>query len=225
MDTLVFLGRTLGFSVAAGVNLYATVALIGLASRFGWVALPPEYAIFDSNWVIGSALLLYAVEFVADKVPWVDTLWDTVHTFIRPLGGAAVAVASLGDASPGMTVLVALLGGTVAAGAHATKAGTRVVVNTSPEPFSNWLVSLAEDGFVIALGLLALKYPLAALIVSSVVIIAVVMLAAVLIRAFRRRFGRSAAPAASLREIEKIGNSKTREGATEVGPRGSRAAL
>ncbi len=110
MDTLVFLGRTLGFSVAAGVNLYATIALIGLASRFGWVALPPEYAIFDSDWVIGAALLLYAVEFIADKVPWVDTLWDTVHTFIRPLGGAAVAVASLGDASPGMTALVALIG-------------------------------------------------------------------------------------------------------------------
>lgn len=197
MDTLVFLGRTLGFSVAAGVNLYATVALIGLASRFGWVALPPEYAIFDNNWVIGTALVLYAVEFVADKIPWVDTLWDTVHTFIRPMGGAAVAVASLGDASPGMTALVALLGGTVAAGAHATKAGTRVVVNASPEPFSNWFVSLAEDGFVLALGLLALKYPLAALVVSSTVIIGIVMLATVLIRAFRRRFGRSAAPAAA----------------------------
>jgi Domain of unknown function (DUF4126) len=196
MDTVAFLGRTLGFSVAAGVNLYATVALIGLASRFGWVALPPEYAIFDNDWVIASALFLYAVEFVADKVPWVDTLWDTVHTFVRPLGGAVVAVAALGDASPGMKALVALLGGTVAAGAHATKAGTRVVVNTSPEPFSNWIISLAEDGFVIALGLLALKYPLAALIVSSVVIIGVVMIAAVLVRAFRRRFGRqpSAAP-------------------------------
>jgi hypothetical protein len=197
MDTLVFLGRTLGFSVAAGVNLYATVALIGLASRFGWVALPPEYAIFDSNWVIGTALVLYAVEFVADKIPWVDTLWDTVHTFIRPIGGAAVAVASLGEASPTTTALIALLGGTVAAGAHATKAGTRVMVNTSPEPFSNWFVSLAEDGFVLALGLLALKYPLAALIVSSTVIIGIIMLAAVLIRAFRRRFGRSAAAAAS----------------------------
>ena len=195
MDTLVFLGRTLGFSVAAGVNLYATIALIGLASRFGWVALPPEYAIFDSDWVIGAALLLYAVEFIADKVPWVDTLWDTVHTFIRPLGGAAVAVASLGDASPGMTALVALIGGTVAAGAHATKAGTRVVVNTSPEPFSNWIVSLAEDGFVLALGFLALKYPLAALIVSSVVIVGIMSLVVVLVRAFRRRFGTKAATA------------------------------
>jgi hypothetical protein len=195
MDTLVFLGRTLGFSVAAGVNLYATVALIGLASRFGWVTLPPEYAIFDNNWVIGLALVLYAVEFVADKVPWVDTLWDTIHTLIRPLGGAAVAVAALGDASPGMTALVALLGGTVAAGAHATKAGTRVVVNTSPEPFSNWILSLVEDGFVVALGLLALKYPLAALVVSSVVIVGILMMAAVLVRAFRRRFGRTAAAA------------------------------
>ena len=130
--------------------------------------------------MIGLALVLYAVEFVADKVPWVDTLWDTVHTFIRPLGGAAVAVAALGDASPGMTALVALLGGTVAAGAHATKAGTRVVVNTSPEPFSNWILSLAEDGFVVALGLLALKYPLAALVVSSVVIVGILMIAAVL---------------------------------------------
>ena len=196
MDTLVFLGRTLGFSVAAGVNLYATVALIGLASRFGVVTLPSEYAIFDNNWVIGIALVLYAVEFVADKVPWVDTLWDTVHTFIRPLGGAAVAVTALGDASPGMTALVALMGGTVAAGAHATKAGTRVVVNTSPEPISNWILSLAEDGFVVALGLLALKYPLAALAVSSVVIVGILMIAAVLIRAFRRRFGRATAPAA-----------------------------
>ena len=195
MDTLVFLGRTLGFSVAAGVNLYATIALIGLASRFGWVALPPEYAIFDSDWVIGAALLLYAVEFIADKVLWVDTLWDTVHTFIRPLGGAAVAVASLGDASPGMTALVALIGGTVAAGAHATKAGTRVIVNTSPEPFSNWIVSLAEDGFVLALGFLALKYPLAALIVSSVVIVGTMSLVVVLVRAFRRRFGTKAATA------------------------------
>ena len=104
-------------------------------------------------------------------------------------------MASLGDASPGMTALVALIGGTVAAGAHATKAGTRVIVNTSPEPFSNWIVSLAEDGFVLALGFLALKYPLAALIVSSVVIVGIMSLVVVLVRAFRRRFGTKAATA------------------------------
>ena len=199
MDTLVFLGRTLGFSVAAGVNLYATVALIGLASRFGWVNLPPEYGVFDNNWVIAVALVLYSVEFVADKVPWVDTLWDAVHTFIRPIGGAAVAVAALGESSPAMTALIAVVGGTVAAGAHATKAGTRVVVNTSPEPLSNWALSLLEDGFVVGLGLLALKYPIAALAVSAVVILAMTILAGTLIRAFRRRFGnrRRAAPSAT----------------------------
>jgi hypothetical protein len=198
MDTLVFLGRTLGFSVAAGVNLYATVALIGLASRFGWVNLPPEYAVFDNNWVIAVALVLYSVEFVADKVPWVDTLWDAAHTFIRPVGGAAVAVAALGESSPAMTALIAVVGGTVAAGAHATKAGTRVVVNTSPEPVSNWVLSLLEDGFVVGLGLLALKYPIAALAVSGVAILAMTILAATLIRAFRRRFGgRRTAPSAT----------------------------
>jgi hypothetical protein len=188
METLVFLGRTLGFSFAAGINLYATVALIGLARRFGWVDLPAEYAIFDNEWVIGTAIVLYLVEFVADKVPWVDTLWDSVHTVIRPLGGALVAVAGLGEASPATQGLIALLGGVVAAGSHATKAGTRVVANTSPEPVSNWLLSLFEDGLVVALGILALQYPLAALAVTVLLILAVVVLLATVVRAVRRRF-------------------------------------
>src|SRR6201989_2607174 len=94
------LGRTMGFSFAAGINLYATVAILGLASRFGWVALPEQYRVFDNTWIIGIALALYAIEFVADKIPWLDSAWDTVHTFIRPLGGAAIAVATLGHASP-----------------------------------------------------------------------------------------------------------------------------
>ena len=91
METLAFLGRTLGFSFAAGINLYATVALVGLASRFGWVQLPPEYTVFANPWIIGAALLLYVIEFFADKIPWVDTLWDGLHTFIRPVGGALMA--------------------------------------------------------------------------------------------------------------------------------------
>src|ERR687893_142366 len=100
MDLLASLGRTFGFSLAAGVNLYATVAILGLVTRFELVSLPPQYAVFNNNWIIGGALALYAVEFIADKVPWVDTLWDGLHTFIRPVGGALIAVASLGDASP-----------------------------------------------------------------------------------------------------------------------------
>jgi len=152
MDILVTLGRTLGFSLAAGVNLYATVALVGLAARYGWVALPAQFQVFDNPWIIGGAAVLYTVEFFADKIPWVDTIWDAVHTFVRPVGGALIAVAALGEASPTVEGLVALLGGAVAAGSHATKASTRVAANASPEPFSNWALSLIEDVFVVALG-------------------------------------------------------------------------
>jgi Domain of unknown function (DUF4126) len=175
MELLVSLGRSLGFSLTSGVNLYATVAILGLASRYQWVTLPPQYQVFDNDWIIGGALLLYFVEFIADKIPWVDSLWDSVHTVIRPLGGAAIAVATTGDASPTFEVVMALLGGTVAAGSHLTKAGTRVAANASPEPFSNWALSLFEDAFVLGLGLLALKYPLAALVITALILVAIVM--------------------------------------------------
>ena len=149
MQAIATLGHALGFSLAAGVNLYATVAILGLASRFGWVDLPPRFAVFDSDVVIAVALVLYVVEFVADKIPWVDSAWDAVHTLIRPVGGAFIAVASLGEATPMTEGLMALLGGAVAAGAHLTKAGTRAVVNTSPEPVSNWKVSNTVEGSAI----------------------------------------------------------------------------
>jgi len=96
VDVLATLGRTLGFSFAAGVNLYATVALVGLAARYHWVQLPEQFAVFDNNWVIGLAIGLYIVEFIADKIPWVDSVWDAVHTAIRPAGAALIAVASIG---------------------------------------------------------------------------------------------------------------------------------
>jgi hypothetical protein len=187
MELLVTLGRTLGFSFAAGINLYATVAILGLASRFEWVDLPSQFAAFDNNWVIGTALALYVVEFFADKVPWLDTLWDALHTLVRPLGGALVAVTTLGDASPGTQAVVALLGGTVAASTHITKAGTRAVANTSPEPFSNWALSLFEDVFVMGLGALALQYPLVALGVVGFLLALIGLFFAVLVRAARRR--------------------------------------
>jgi nicotinamide riboside transporter PnuC len=190
MDTLIFLGRTLGFSFAAGINLYATVALLGLASRYNWVDLPPQYQVFDNNWIIGTALFLYAVEFFADKIPWVDSAWDTLHTFIRPLGGALIALTALGDASPAVETMVALLGGTVAASTHFTKAGSRVVANASPEPFSNWLISIVEDVFVIGLGYLALKYPIAALTVVALLLAVMTLSAVWIVRALRRRFGK-----------------------------------
>jgi hypothetical protein len=175
MDLIVSLGRSLGFSLTSGVNLYATVAILGLATRYEWVDLPPQYQVFASDWVIGLALLLYVIEFVADKIPWVDSMWDSVHTFIRPVGGALVAVATLGEASPTLEVLMGLLGGTVAAGSHFTKASTRVAVNASPEPFSNWALSFFEDAFVLGLGLLALAFPVAAFVVTVTLIVAIVL--------------------------------------------------
>ena len=189
---LTTLGRTLGFSFAAGVNLYATVAILGMAARYGWVSLPPQFQVFNNDLVIAAAVVLYVIEFFADKIPYVDTLWDILHTLIRPVGGALIAVATLGEASPTVEGLVALLGGTIAAGSHLTKTSTRAVANTSPEPFSNWLLSIGEDVFVVGLGFLALQYPLAALAVAVALTLVILIFATVIVRAVRRWFGRRA---------------------------------
>lgn len=188
MELIATLGRTMGFSLAAGINLYATVAIVGLASRYDWVALPPQFRMFDNDLVIGVALVLYVVEFIADKIPWVDSIWDVVHTIVRPVGGAVLAVTTLGEASPAAEGLVALLGGALAAGSHLTKAGTRAAANTSPEPFSNWILSLAEDVFVVGLGVLALKYPAASAVVVIVSVVLMAVFATWIVRGLRRRF-------------------------------------
>jgi Domain of unknown function (DUF4126) len=193
IEILAGLGRTLGFSFAAGINLYATVAILGLASRYGWVSLPEQYRVFDSDLIIGVAITLYVIEFFADKIPWVDTAWDMLHTIIRPLGGALVAVTTLGDATPATQAIIGLAGGTIAAGSHFTKAGTRAAVNTSPEPFSNWALSLFEDVFVIGLGVIALKYPMIALLVAVAAIVFTVAALVLVARWMRRRFGQGTA--------------------------------
>jgi hypothetical protein len=195
VEILATLGRTMGFSFAAGINLYATVAILGLAKRYGWVALPQQFDVFDNDIVIGVALVLYVVEFVADKVPWVDSIWDAVHTVIRPIGGAVLAVTTLGEASPTMQGLIALLGGTLATGTHLTKAGTRAAANTSPEPLSNWGLSLAEDVFVVGLSALALTYPVAAAIVVVLCVIVMITFATVILRMVRRWWRSRAQPA------------------------------
>ena len=189
-DLVSLLGRTLGFSFAAGINLYATVAILGLATHFGWVDLPPQYRVFDNTWIIGAAIAMYLVEFVADKVPWVDSLWDAIHTVIRPLGGALIAVATIGHAQPWVQAVAALAGATLATSTHVAKAGTRAAANTSPEPFSNWALSLAEDGFVIGLGLLALTHPAAAAAVVLIALAAIVLSVRWLFRGAQRRFAR-----------------------------------
>lgn len=190
LQAIATLGHAMGFSLAAGVNLYATVAILGLVARFGWIELPSQFAAFDNDLIIGAALFLYVVEFFADKIPWVDSAWDAVHTVIRPLGGALIAVAALGDASPTTEALIGLLGGTVAAGAHLTKASTRAAVNASPEPVSNWVLSFAEDGFVIGLGMLTMTFPVVAFFVAAVLVVLMLCFLGVITRTARRWLGR-----------------------------------
>lgn len=188
MDLVAALSRTIPFALASGVNLYATVAVLGLCSRFGWVALPEHFKAFDHPAVIGIALAMYVVEFLADKIPWVDSVWDAVHTVVRPIGGALVAVTALGDATPTAQVLIALLGGSVAMTTHLSKAGTRAAANVSPEPFTNWGLSLVEDLFVVGFSYVALQYPYLALLVSVVVLTVIILSGSLIIRAIRKRF-------------------------------------
>ncbi len=190
MDLVTALGRIIPFAFASGVNLYATIAVAGLCSRYGLVALPDQFRGLDNPLVIGAALTMFVVEFIADKVPWLDTAWDAVHTVIRPLGGALVAVAALGDASPTTQTLAAILGGSVAMTTHLTKAGTRAAVNASPEPFSNWILSFGEDIFVVALTWFAVEHPLLATAVAIVLLAIIIAAGSFIIRALRRRFSR-----------------------------------
>jgi hypothetical protein len=193
MDLITTFGRTVGFSFAAGVNLYATVAMLGLAARFGWVDLPEQYQLFNNDYIIAIAIVMYLVEFFADKIPYVDTVWDVIHTAIRPVGGALIAVATLGNASPGLQGVVALLGGTVAASSHLTKTSTRAVANASPEPFSNWLLSLGEDIFVVGFGYLTMRHPVVALVIACFLLVLIASFSMVIVRTVRRWFRRRVA--------------------------------
>ena len=182
MELVAALGRSMGFSFAAGINLYATIAFLGIASRFELFAFPESLQMFDSDLVIGVSLVLYLVEFTADKIPLVDSMWDSVHIFIRPVGGAIIAVISLGEAAPMVEGLVALLGGLVATGSHLTKASARVAVNTSPEPVSNWILSLGGDVLIVGLGYFALVYPVASLVAVAVAVGAIGLFFATIVR-------------------------------------------
>ena len=176
------------FAFASGLNLYATIAVLGLVQRFELVALPPQFEPFGHPVVIGVALSLYLVEFVADKIPWVDSMWDAIHTVVRPVGGAAVAITALGAPSPGMDALAGVLGASVALATHLTKAGTRAAVNTSPEPVSNWILSFAEDLVAIGLVYFATEHPVLALAITLFLLTLILTFATVLFQFVRRRF-------------------------------------
>lgn len=134
-----------GLSWASGIRLYMTLFIAGLFGRSGWIDLPPALEILQSPWVIGVTGILLIVEFLADKVPGIDSAWDAIQTFIRVPAGAVLGAAALGEMGTEWSTIAALLGGTFAAGAHMTKAGSRALINTSPEPFSNWAASFSEE--------------------------------------------------------------------------------
>jgi len=151
---------TMGVAWASGINLYAAVLVLGLLGHSGNIVLPENLAILTQPVVIAAAGFMYVVEFFADKVPGVDTGWDGLHTFIRIPAGALLAAGAVGDVNPALSLAAAIVGGGLAAATHATKAGTRAMINVSPEPFTNWTASLGEDVAVIGGLWVALHYPL-----------------------------------------------------------------
>jgi len=190
METLEMLGVALGLASLAGLNLYLTVLVTGLAIRMDWVNLLPQFhglEVLGNPIIVGVAGFLFLVEFLADKVPWIDTAWDSVHTFIRPIGAAALAVAVLGDLHPVFEIVAALLAGGMALTSHVAKSGTRLVANGSPEPVSNIGLSLAEDGIVLAgLGLIAWN-PIVALVVAVVATLVIVYFLPRMVRGIRAK--------------------------------------
>jgi len=185
MDPLT-LSLITGLGWTSGLRFYAVVFCLGILHRMGVHALPGDLALLSHHWVIGISGLLFFTEFLADKIPGIDTLWDALHTFIRIPGGALLAAAAVAGGDPGLAWAAALLGGTAAAGAHFAKAGSRALINTSPEPVSNWLASLTED--VLALGALwaAFKYPLLFLFLFALFLITALWLLPKLWRGAKR---------------------------------------
>lgn len=189
-DLIHTIALTLGVAWASGINLYAVVAVLGLGGAAGYIELPPTLAVVQDPLVIVAAAVMYCVEFMADKTPGVDSAWDTLHTFIRIPAGAMLAAGAVGPVDPAIGVAAGLLGGTLTAATHATKAGSRVLINTSPEPFSNFGASLAEDLAVFAGLWAALTHPVLFLLALAVFLILICLLLPKLLRAAARVFRR-----------------------------------
>ena len=160
MDIASTTALTLGVAWASGINLYATMLMLGVLGATGGIVLPSELEVLANPWVIAAAAFMYAVEFCADKIPVFDSAWDAIHTFIRIPAGAVLAAGAVGPVDPSLQLVAGLLGGAITAGAHATKASSRLLINTSPEPFTNWGASIAEDVAVFAGLYAALHHPI-----------------------------------------------------------------
>lgn len=190
MDPIQIIALSMGAAWASGINLYATVAMLGWMGATGNIDLPPGLEVLENPLVIFVASAMYVVEFFADKIPGVDSAWDTIHTFIRIPAGAALAAGAVGDVGPALQFAAVLAGGGLAATAHVTKAGSRLMINASPEPFTNWAASIAEDVAVIALLWTALYHPWLAVGILIAFTVAAVWLLPKLWRLIKALFGR-----------------------------------
>lgn len=189
VDHLPELALAAGLAWGAGLRLYLVVFILGLLGRLGWWPLPEHLALLAHPLVLGASGFMTVVELSADKIPWIDSAWDAVNTFIRIPAGAALAAAVFGDSGAAVTLAAALLGGTLTATTHLAKSGTRAAVNTSPEPFSNFAVSVGEDAGVIGGLWLALAHPLLFLLALLAFLVMAVLLLVAVARGMRRLFG------------------------------------
>ena len=186
MNLISTIAIAMGSAWVSGINLYACVATLGLLSRFAHLKLPGELEVVTNGWVIGVALALYVIEFVADKVPWVDSTWDVIHTFIRIPAGAVLAAAAFGDFDRGIQVVALLLGGGLALSSHGTKAATRAVLNTLPEPVTNAVVSVVEDILAIASVIAAVFFPVLLFVIVAAGLLVSIYLFNRVLRFFRQ---------------------------------------
>lgn len=188
MEWFSTLSLALGTAWTSGINLYATVSVLGLLQKFALTKLPGGLEVLDNWWIIGVAGFLYLIEFFADKIPYVDSVWDVVHTFIRVPAGAVVAYAATNDMDASVGVIATLLGGGLAFSSHGTKAALRAGANLSPEPVSNWVLSIVEDVIAFLGSILAVFAPILIAIVLAIFSVFFVWFAPKVVRAVRKLF-------------------------------------
>jgi hypothetical protein len=186
MNLIQVLGLAFGTAWTSGINLYATVAVMGLLEHYKLAHLPGGLHVLDNWWIIGIAMALYVIEFFADKIPYVDTVWDAIHTFIRVPAGAAIAAAATSDINPTVQVVAFLVGGGLALSTHGSKATIRASANASPEPFSNWLLSIFEDIIAVAAAVLAVLHPIVILMVIGVFLLVLAWILPKVVRRIKR---------------------------------------
>lgn len=189
-ELIATLALLMGVGWASGINLYATIAVLGIAGSTGNLVLPAGLQVLQDPLVIGAASLMYMVEFFADKTPGVDTSWDVLHTFVRIPAGAMLAASAVGDVTPALQIAAGVLGGGLATASHLTKASTRALINTSPEPFSNWAASLGEDVLVLGGLWTMFNHPLLFLVLLALFVALVIWLLPRLWRLLRALFER-----------------------------------